>query len=136
MKMKKIEIYIEKAEDGTYWGSSQNLPGGISAFGKSLDELKQNLNLAFVDYLKVAEDLKEDWIAEVKEMQGFEYQLDITSFFKLLPIKISAIAEKTGINSSLMRQYATGKANASEERARQIEKAIHELGEDLLSVSL
>ncbi|MGY5847887.1 hypothetical protein ACW6QP_10760 [Salegentibacter sp. HM20] len=69
-------------------------------------------------------------------MTEFEYQLDIASFFKLLPIKISAIAEKTGINPSLMRQYATGKANASEDRARQIEKAIHELGEDLLSVSL
>jgi hypothetical protein len=35
-----------------------------------------------------------------------------------------------------MRQYATGKANASEQRAKQIEKAIHELGKDLLSVSL
>lgn len=36
----------------------------------------------------------------------------------------------------LLRQYATGKANASEKRAKQIEKAIHELSKELLSVSL
>ncbi|MBZ9728593.1 type II toxin-antitoxin system HicB family antitoxin [Salegentibacter sp. JZCK2] len=50
--MKKVEIYVEKAEDGTYWGSSQNIPGGISAFGNSLDELKQNLKIAFQDIKK------------------------------------------------------------------------------------
>lgn len=134
--MKKVEIYVEKAEDGTYWGSTQNIPGGVSAFGSSLDELKQNLRIAFQDYKEVVEDLNEDWLNEIKDLNEFEYKLDIASFFKLLPIKISAIAEKTGINPSLMRQYASGKANASEERARKIEKAIHELGEDLLSISI
>ncbi len=134
--MKKVEIYVEKAEDGTYWGSTQNIPGGVSAFGNSLDELKQNLRIAFHDYKELAEDLNEDWLDEIKDLNEFEYKLDIASFFKLLPIKISAIAEKTGINPSLMRQYASGKANASEERARKIEKAIHELGEDLLSISI
>ncbi|MDT0688092.1 helix-turn-helix domain-containing protein [Autumnicola psychrophila] len=136
MMKNAVEVYVEKAEDGTYWGSTQNIPGGVSAYGQSLEELKLNLLKAFTDYLEVSEDLEEDWLEEVKAMDGFEYNLDIPSFFKLLPIKISAIAKKTGINPSLMRQYATGKANASEERAKQIEKAIHELGEDLLSVSL
>lgn len=133
--MKKIEVFVEKATDGTYWGSTQNIPGGVSAYGNSLDELKQNLKIAFKDYLEVGRELKEDWIGEIEKLSEFEYQLDIASFFKLLPIKISAIAEKTGINPSLMRQYASGKANVSEKRAREIEKAIHELGEDLLSVS-
>ncbi|MDT0650203.1 type II toxin-antitoxin system HicB family antitoxin [Autumnicola edwardsiae] len=131
-----VKVYVEKAEDGTYWGSTQNIPGGVSAYGESLEDLKLNLKKAFADYLEVSEDLEEDWLGDVKAMDGFEYNLDIPSFFKLLPVKISAIAEKAGINASLMRQYATGKANASEERAKQIEKAIHELGEDLLSVSL
>lgn len=39
--MKTIKVYIEKAEDGTYWESTENLPGGISAYGNSLDELKE-----------------------------------------------------------------------------------------------
>ncbi|HEY9184780.1 MAG TPA: type II toxin-antitoxin system HicB family antitoxin [Salegentibacter sp.] len=134
--MKKIEVFVEKANDGIYWGSIQNLPGGVSSYGNSLDELKQNLKAAFKDYLDVGRELNEDWVQEIEQLTEFEYQLDIASFFKLLPIKISAIAEKTGINPSLMRQYASGKANVSEKRAREIEKAIHELGEDLLSVSL
>ncbi|WP_372920478.1 type II toxin-antitoxin system HicB family antitoxin [Salegentibacter sp.] len=133
--MKKIEVFVEKANDGTYWGSTQNLPGGVSSYGNSFDELKQNLKAAFKDYLEVGRKLNENWVQEIEQLTEFEYQLDIASFFKLLPIKISAIAEKTGINPSLMRQYASGKANVSEKRAREIEKAIHELGEDLLSVS-
>lgn len=34
-----------------------------------------------------------------------------------------------------MRQYVSGKAAASEERVKLIEKAIHELGRELQSVS-
>ena len=92
---------------------------------------------AFTDYLEVAKDEGEEWVRDLQPVPDFEYQLDIPSFFKLLPeLKISLLARKAGINESLMRQYATGKANASEQRAKQIEKAIHELGEELLSVSL
>lgn len=132
-----IKVYVEKAEDGTYWGTTQNIPGVVSAYGDSLESLKKNMQQAFDDYLEVSEEMKEPWVHELKAVEGFEYQLDIPSFFKLLPeLKISLIAKKAGINESLMRQYATGKANASEKRAKQIEKAIHELGQELLSVSL
>ena len=34
-----------------------------------------------------------------------------------------------------IKQYKTGKANASEEQAKKIEKAVHDLGKELLSVS-
>lgn len=133
MKNRKIVVYVEKADDGTYWGTTQNISGVVTAYGNSLEELKENLRQAYDDHVEIAEEEGE----EVGNFEGFEYNLDIPSFFKLLPeIKISAIAEKAKINPSLMRQYATGKANASEERAKQIEKAIHELGEELLSVHL
>ena len=69
--MKKINVYVEKAEDGTYWGSTQNIPGGVSAFGNSLDELKQNLKVAFEDYIEVAEDLNEEWLDEIKGLNEF-----------------------------------------------------------------
>lgn len=136
--MKKvIEVYVEKHPDGTYWGTTQNIPGVVSSFGSSFEELKKNLEQAFRDYLEVAKDEGEEWVAEVEKLKGFNYKLDIKSIFKLLPeIKVSAVAKKAHINESLMRQYVSGKANASEERAKKIEKAIHQLGEELLSVSL
>lgn len=137
MAKKTVKVYVEKADDGTYWGTTRNVPGSVSAYGNSLEELKNELKQAFNDYLEVAEEAGEDWVDSLKNIKGFEYVLDIPSFFKLLPqLKISSIAKKANINESLMRQYATGKANASEKRAKQIEKAVHELGEELLSVSL
>ncbi|WP_026839481.1 type II toxin-antitoxin system HicB family antitoxin [Gillisia sp. JM1] len=136
MKNKSIEVYLEKAADGTYWGTTQNLPGVVTAFGNSLEELKINLQQAYSDYLETAMEVNEEWIQEILNANVFVYRLDIQALFKLIPeIKISSLAKKAGINESLMRQYATGKANASEERAKKIEKALHELGNELLSVS-
>ncbi len=133
----KIVVHVERADDGTYWGTSQNVPGVVTAFGNSLEELKESFAQAFVDYVEVAKDINEPWAEEVEQMKEFSFKLDLQSFFKLVPeIKINAIASKAGINASLLRQYATGKANASEERAKEIEKAVHQLGKELLSVSL
>lgn len=136
MKNKSVEVYVEKAADGTYWGTTQNLPGVVSAFGNSLEELKINLQQAYSDYLETAKEVNEEWIQQIVQSNVFVYRLDIQALFKLIPeIKISSLAKKAGINESLMRQYATGKANASEERAKKIEKALHELGNELLSVT-
>lgn len=56
--------------------------------------------------------------------------------FYLIPeVEISAIGRRAKINESLMRQYVSGKAVASEKRVKLIEDAIHELGKELQSVS-
>jgi hypothetical protein len=47
----------------------------------------------------------------------------------------SAIAEKAGINPSLVRQYSKGLANAGEKQREKIIKAIHEIANDLLAAS-
>ena len=84
----------------------------------------------------MAVDLEEDYVSSLPENPTFNYKLDLQSVFSLLPeIKISNIAEKAKINSSLLRQYKTGKIQASEEQANKVLKAIHQLGEELLSVS-
>jgi|SRR5690606_5080939 len=133
--MKTISVYVEKAKDGTYWGTSKGLKGVVSAYGNSLKDLKKNFEQAFSDYIELAKDLKEPY-ADDYENVNFTYEMDLVGFFKLVPeLKITAIAKKAGINSSLLRQYATGTANASEERLKVIEKSVHKLGEELLSVS-
>lgn len=135
-RVKKINVFIEKADDGTYWGTTQNIPGVVSAYGNSLEELKANLRVAFDDYMEVAEEEKEEWVKEVKKTTEWAYQMDLQAFFYLIPeVKISAIGKKAKINESLMRQYVTGKAVASEERVKLIEKTIHDLGRELQSVS-
>lgn len=136
MEKKKIQVYVEKAADGTYWGTTENLEGVVSAYGDSLSELKKELQKVFDEHLEVARELEENWVSQYEKGVEFEYKMDLAGFFDLIPeVKIGSIAEKAKINSSLLRQYKTGKANASEEQAKKIEKAIHELGKELLSVS-
>ena len=133
--MKKLKVLVEKGDDGTYWGTTQNVPGVISTFGNSLEELKANTQAAFADYIETAEQCKEDWVNEVKTIEQVEFFMNIASFFRLVPqVKISAIAQKANINPSLMRQYATGKATVSETRLKVIQNTLHELGNELLSV--
>tara|TARA_B110000908_G_C10214357_1_gene431952 strand:- start:906 stop:1313 length:408 start_codon:yes stop_codon:yes gene_type:complete len=134
--MKKIIIYVEKHADGTYWGSSQNIPGGITAFGNTLSSLKTNLQDAYQDYYDLAVELEENYAKDLYKDVVFTYKLDLQSVFELVPeIKISNIAEKANINASLLRQYKTGKVTASEEQADKVLTAIHKLGNELLSVS-
>ncbi|MCK5206517.1 MAG: hypothetical protein KAQ62_20825 [Cyclobacteriaceae bacterium] len=130
-----VRVNVEKHEDGTYWGVTQNIPGVVSAFGGTLEELKNNLEAAFTDYVETANELGEEWLVDLDKKKGFEYRIDIKSFFNLIPeIKISNLAKKAKINESLMRQYVAGKASVSEERLKAIEKVIHKLGNELLAV--
>ncbi len=136
MEKKRIKVYVEKAEDGTYWGTTENLEGVVSAYGNTLTELKNKLQKVFGEHLEVACELEENWVSKYENGVEFEYKMDLAGFFHLIPeVKIGSIAEKANINSSLLRQYKTGKANASEEQTKKIEKAVHDLGKELLSVS-
>jgi predicted RNase H-like HicB family nuclease len=130
-----VQVNIEKHEDGTYWGVTQNVPGVVSAYGNTLEELKSNLEIAYADYIDTAKELGEEWVRDVEKREGFEYRLDLTALFKLIPeIKITSLAKKAKINESLMRQYVSGKASVSEERLKVIENIVHQLGNELLAV--
>ncbi len=132
--MKEVIVYVEKHEDGTYWGATQNFEGIVSSFGSSLEELKTNIAEAFSDHIELAKELGEDYANEYEEVR-FIYKLDLTAFFELVKeVKISNIAEKAGMNPSLLRRYKLGE-KASEEQLYKIQTAIHKLGEELLSVT-
>jgi hypothetical protein len=65
----------------------------------------------------------------------FEHAYDLTSLFdKYKYFNISAVAKKVKINPSLMRQYAAGNKFPSPETAAKIEKAIHEIAKEMLSI--
>ncbi len=132
-----IHVHVVRHEDGTFWGSTQNLPGVVTAFGASLDELKDNLRVAFEEYVSVAKELGEPWVSDVQQRTEWSFSMNMQALFDLVPeLKITAIARRAGINESLMRQYASGNATVSEDRVRYIEQTIHELGKQLQSVTL
>lgn len=135
----EIKVRVEKSADGSYWGTTQNIPGVVTADGRNLKELKENLQEAIELYLETAEDLKKNEISTF--LSGnivLEYQLELSELFeKLKVINKSAFANRIGISPSLMRQYSSNKdIYVSEERAKRIEKELHSLGEELQSIRL
>lgn len=131
-----MKVFVEKHKDGTYWGTVTAVPGVVTSYGSTLAELKANVQQAYADYYDLAVELKEAYASELEANPTFTYLLNLKNIFQLLPeVKVSNIAEKANINPSLLRQYKTGKAKASEEQAKKVLAAMHQLGEELLSVS-
>ena len=131
-----MKVFVEKHKDGTYCETVTEVPGIVASYWNTLSELKSNVEQAYADYYELAVDLEEDYVGNLEKKTDFTYLLNLKNIFDLLPeVKVSNIAEKANINPSLLRQYKTGKAKASEEQAKKVLKAMHELGKELLSVS-
>lgn len=86
-KLKVLKVLVEKGDDGTYWGTTQNVPGVISTFGNSLEELKANTQAAFADYIETAEQCKEDWVREVKTIEQVEFSMYFWPWSRILESK-------------------------------------------------
>ena len=66
-----------------------------------------------------------------------EYNNTIARSLKQFPqINISALANQIGINKSLLAKYIYGIKKPSEDRKKEIEKALHALGKKLMEVEL
>jgi len=59
-----------------------------------------------------------------------------TLFKSLSEINVSSIARRMGIPQSVMASYLCGAKKTSENRKAEIEKVLHELGQELLSIRL
>ena len=114
LKLRTMNVFVEKHKDGTYWGTVTEVPGVVASYGNTLSELKSNVEQAYADYYELAVDLKEDYVVNLEKKPDFTYLLNLKNIFHLLPeVKVSNIANKANINPSLLRQYKTGKAKAS-----------------------
>lgn len=135
MIAEKAILILEKSDDG-YWVSIQDLPGCYS-FGKTIEEAISNTHVAILEHisdLPEGEKVPEMFLKNSIEIQ-VKYDLQ-TLFERFKELNKSALAERAGINSSLLRQYANGLAFASEKQKRKIQNAIHEIGSGLLEVCL
>jgi len=67
----------------------------------------------------------------------FQCAYNLAAFFECYTVlKISAIALRAGINANLLQQYVSGNKRASEQQAYKIQKAIHDLADELRQVAL
>lgn len=135
--MKALQVIIEKSDDGLYGrieGRKSYLP---VTFGKSKNEVLQNLMNLIKDYQKHEKEGDSFWLKLDTENLEFEILYDLQSFFSEYDfLNASAIARHANMNESLVRQYVTGKKHPSAEQAKKLEAVIRKLTKDLNNVSL
>jgi predicted RNase H-like HicB family nuclease len=129
----KVTVIMERASDGGYGCYVEDdLPGfGLAGYGDSAEAAKADMLIA---YDEIREMQEEEGI-EIPELE-FVYKYDLQSFFNYFSfLNVSKVAERAGINASLMRRYTSGVANAGEKQYDKIKKVVSEIGHEMASAT-
>lgn len=127
----KVVFVIEKSSDGFYsCYTEQEFDGfGVLGYGDTAEDAKNDLLSAY-------EEIKQDRAQEGKETPDieFEWKYDLQSFFNYFSVlNVSELARKSGVNASLLRQYRSGFAKASEKQYDKIRQCIQQIGQELVT---
>jgi hypothetical protein len=118
-----IQLVLEKG-GGKLWGRVTYDENLIVDSATTLQALEKKIHKALKDFHQL-EDVK------------FDYAYDLTVFFEEFNfLNQSKIAELSGINASLLRQYASGVKNPSAVQAKKIQTAIRGLALKLKNVQI
>lgn len=129
----KVNVTIERAKDGSFWCQTDTaiLGGYLTATGKTVQEAKEDL----AECMEEAKDSLEAEGRVFPEVE-FTYKYDLQSFFNYFSfLNVSDIAKRSGVNPSLMRQYASGIKNAGEKTYIRLASCIQNIGRELETAS-
>jgi hypothetical protein len=105
--------------------------------GNTAKEVLDNLKLLIADYLQHEGHEDKGWNKVDVNKVEFELRYDLQAFFEEYDfLKQTKIAQLSGINPGLLRQYSSGVKYPSSEQAKKIEGAIHKLANELQAVSI
>jgi predicted RNase H-like HicB family nuclease len=125
-KPKKIILIVEKTETG-FSAYSNDKP--IFTTGKTIPEL---LNNAF----EATEMFYEGEQVELTH-SDIKLEVDFQQFFQYYKvINAKFLAEKIGMNSTLLSQYVQGRKKPSEKQTNKILAGIHQIGQELSGLNL
>lgn len=118
---KDVIVLIVETNNASLWGRVHYDDNLIVDEANSIEELQSKMRTLLLDF----HDLD-------PKAYDFRIEYDLTTFFEKFDfLKITKVAELSGINGSLLRQYATGKKHPSAKQAAKIESAIKELASQL-----
>jgi hypothetical protein len=107
---------------------NDNFDFGLIGHGATAAEAKADLTAAYGEFVEMRGK-------EVPELE-FEFKYDLHSFFDYFSVlNVTKLAEKAGINPSLLRQYRSGAAKAGQKQYDKLENVIHEIGRELTAAS-
>jgi predicted RNase H-like HicB family nuclease len=128
MKMikKKIKIIVEKTRTG-FSAFSSDYP--VYTTGKTIADLINNAYEAVNLYL---EDSKTQITIE-----NLKFEIDFKQFFQYYRVLNSKfLADKIGMNPTLLSQYVQGHKKPSETQTEKILLGIHKIGQELSEINL
>jgi predicted RNase H-like HicB family nuclease len=130
-KKRNVVVIVEASKTG-FGVYSDDLPG-VTGYGKTVAEAKRDMEEAIAELL---EGKSPDPALNGGNLE-FTYKYDLESVFQHFGmLNLTSLSERIGLNASLLRQYKNGIVPASEKQKQRIEKGLHDLGRDLLSVRL
>ncbi len=125
-KKKKIIMSVEKTDTG-FSTFSEDYP--IFTTGKSIPELINNTYEATEFYFE-EETIKLDH-------KDIKFEIDFQQFFKFYKvINANFLAEKIGMNATLLSQYVQGHKKPSAKQTEKILSGIHQIGQELSGINL
>ena len=124
-RKKKVKIIVEKTETG-FSGYSDELP--IFTTGRTVPELINNsyeaTQLYFEDKYEIAHE-------------NLKFEIDFEQFFQFYKVLNSKfLAERIGMNPTLLSQYVQGHKKPSENQTEKILTGIHQIGQELSDMNL
>lgn len=123
---KKITLIVEKTDTG-FSAYSDNYP--VFTTGKTIPELIDNAfeacNLYFED-----ENIK-------LTHENLKFEIDFKQFFQYYKVLNSRfLADKIGMNPTLLSQYVQGHKKPSSAQTEKILTGIHQIGQELSEINL
>jgi len=126
MAKKKIILTVEKTDTG-FSAYAEGYP--IFTTGKSIPEL---INSAY----EATEFYFEDEKVKV-DANDIRFEIDFKQFFKYYKvINAKFLAEKIGMNATLLSQYVSGTKKPSPKQTEKILSGIHQIGQELSGINL
>ena len=123
---KEIIMTVEKTSTG-FSAFSNDYP--IFTTGKSIPELINNTYEATEFYFE-EERIKFDH-------KDIKFEIDFQQFFKFYKvINANFLAEKIGMNATLLSQYVHGHKKPSAKQTEKILNGIHQIGQELSALNL
>jgi predicted RNase H-like HicB family nuclease len=130
MKMlkKKIIVIVEKTKTGfSAYPLDEKIAAGTT--GRTISELQDNI-------LEVLNFYFEDEGYEVSK-SNIQLQVDLQQFFQYYKVlNARHLAEKIGMNPTLLSQYVQGRKKPSQQQSERIIHGIQQIGKELAELRL
>lgn len=134
--MVTLKAKIERTQNN-YSAFIENIDGIVAA-GSTIDEIKTNLISALDEYIQTCEEMGLELPGELKGDYSIEFAMDVRNLLTIYEgvFTKSGLERITGINQKQLWHYANGTSTPRRAQVLKLEKALHRLGQELLSLHL